>query len=106
MVREKRNYSRSKLDIDVKYSISDLNYKGKSYDISPGGIFINSSDSFKAGGEILLSINMPNGSTSFRLYGFIARSEEAGFGVRFKEPLNALLFQDENKKEADLTSDI
>lgn len=91
MMNEKRSFSRQKLDIDVKYSVSDLNYRGKSSDISPGGIFINSDDSFKAGREILLSIRMPNCSTSFKINGYITRNEKAGFGVKFKEPLNAIM---------------
>lgn len=91
-MREKRIHSRQKLEIQVKYSVSDLKYNGKLGDISPGGIFINSNDAFSIGNEIRLSITIPNGSTSFKINGKITRKEEKGFGVKFKEPLNALYF--------------
>lgn len=95
-MREKRNHSRQKIEMEVNYSISDLQYNGQLYDISPGGIFISSYDAFTIGNEIRLSIKIPNCSTSFRINGNITRKEEKGFGVKFKEPLNALGFHEDN----------
>lgn len=95
-MREKRNYLRQKLELEVNYSISDLQYNGKLNDISPGGMFINSYDAFTIGNEIRLSIKIPNCSTSFRINGNITRKEEKGFGVKFKEPLNALGFPEDH----------
>jgi len=100
-MREKRNHYRQKLDLEVKYSVSDFHYNGKLNDISPGGMFISSFDAFSIGKEILLSIKMPNCSTSFKINGNITRKEEKGFGVKFKEPMNALSFH-ENAVAVDL----
>ncbi len=106
MKNNQRKHCRQKVDIDVRYCISDFQYSGKSCDISPGGIFINAMNDFPIGKEISLSINMPNRSATFKIVGNIARNEKEGFGVRFKQPLNALLFHEERFDNGSLYSEI
>lgn len=96
MIKEKRNYLRCKAELDVNYSISDLHYNGKLIDICQGGMFINSYETFAIGNDICLSIKIPNSSTSFRIHGYITRNEDKGFGVKFKEPMNALGFSEDH----------
>ena len=93
MNKNKRQHRRQKIDISVRYCVSESQYCGTSCDISPGGIFISSPATFPIGKEIRLSINMPQGSATFNLNGNIARNEKHGFGVKFKQPLNALIFK-------------
>lgn len=92
---EKRAYSRKEMNIDILYSICNLNYTGKTCNVSPGGLFINSIEPFSTGKDILLSINLPNCSTTFKINGSITRSDKDGFGVKFKQPLYALGFSND-----------
>ncbi len=79
-----RGHFRKPCLISVNYSIQDNSFKGRILDISPVGVFIETSESFPAEQEMKLTFSLPNYSKPLNLNGIIAWIGQNGIGVKFK----------------------
>jgi Tfp pilus assembly protein PilZ len=74
--------------INANYSIQNTNYKSYILDISIGGVFIETNETFTIGQEIMLNFALPHYQKPFKLRGKISWGSPRGFGVKFdKIPL-------------------
>jgi len=70
--------------ISVDYSDSDRFFKDYIQDISSGGVFIKTRESFSIGDEIVLSMSLSGDENAFRMPAEVVRTSAEGIGVRFK----------------------
>jgi len=86
MVQQKgdREHQRKACLITVDYAVGERAYTNYIQDISPTGVFIETSESFPMGQEILMSFSFPEREDSFKMSGEIARITPEGIGVKFK----------------------
>ncbi len=70
--------------ISVDYSDSDRFFKDYIHDISSGGVFIKTRESFSIGEEIVLSMSLSGDENAFRIPAEVMRKSEEGVGVKFK----------------------
>ena len=71
--------------INANYSIQNTNYKSYILDISIGGVFIETNETFTIGQKIVLNFTLPNYQKPFKLSGKISWGSPRGFGVKFDE---------------------
>jgi Tfp pilus assembly protein PilZ len=71
--------------INANYSIQNKDYKSYILDISIGGVFIETNQTFTIGQEIVLNFALPNYQKPFKLSGTISWGSPRGFGVKFDE---------------------
>lgn len=79
----KRKHPRKPCIITVHYAIQDRVYKNYIQDISKGGVFIETSETFFIGQKVTMTFSMDNFSKPFMLGGRIVRSIPGGIGVEF-----------------------
>jgi len=70
--------------ISVDYADSDRVFKDYIQDISTGGVFIKTRESFSIGEEIVLSMSLAGEGNAFKIPAEVVRKAEDGIGVRFK----------------------
>ena len=70
--------------ISVDYADSDRVFKDYIQDISTGGVFIKTRESFSIGEEIVLSMSLSGEGNAFKIPAEVVRKAEDGIGVRFK----------------------
>jgi uncharacterized protein (TIGR02266 family) len=70
--------------ISVDYADSERVFKDYIQDISTGGVFIKTRESFNIGEEIVLSMSLAGEGNAFKIPAEVARKAEDGIGVRFK----------------------
>jgi uncharacterized protein (TIGR02266 family) len=70
--------------ISVDYADSERVFKDYIQDISTGGVFIKTRESFSIGEEIVLSMSLAGEGNAFKIPAEVARKAEDGIGVRFK----------------------
>ena len=70
--------------INAKYRIQNKNYKSYILDISVGGVFIETAETFNIGQKIGLNFMLPNYPEVFKLIGTISWGSPRGFGVKFE----------------------
>ena len=71
--------------INANYSIQNKDYKSYILDISIGGVFIETNETFTLGQEIVLNFSLPHYQKPFKLTGTISWGSPRGFGVKFDE---------------------
>ena len=81
--RCRRSYYRKRLRLPVAYSIQKNIHRNYTRDISLGGVFILTRDSFQAGEEIKIIFKSAGTETLIKLLGTVARVTSDGIGVRF-----------------------
>ncbi|MGD8991928.1 MAG: PilZ domain-containing protein, partial [Desulfobacterales bacterium] len=69
--------------INAKYRIQNKDYKSYILDISIGGVFIETAETFTIGQKIGLNFVLPNQSKPFKFIGTISWGSPRGFGVKF-----------------------
>jgi uncharacterized protein (TIGR02266 family) len=70
--------------ISVDYADSERVFKDYIQDISSGGVFIKTRESFSIGEEIVLSMSLAGDGKAFKIPAEVVRKAEDGIGVRFK----------------------
>ena len=79
-----REHQRKACLITVNYAVGGRVYTNYIQDISPTGVFIETSESFPVGQEILMTFSFPDREDSFKMTGEISRTTAEGIGVKFK----------------------
>jgi Tfp pilus assembly protein PilZ len=69
--------------INAKYRVQNKDYKSYILDISIGGVFIETAETFTIGQKIGLNFALPNYPKPFKLVGTISWGSPRGFGVKF-----------------------
>ncbi len=69
--------------INANYRIQNKDYKSYILDISVGGVFIETAETFNIGQKIGLNFTLPNYPAPFKLIGTISWGSPRGFGVKF-----------------------
>jgi hypothetical protein len=69
--------------INADYQVSNKDFRSYILDISIGGVFIETKDRFKPGEAVIIHFSLPASPEPFSIFGKIAWSGPAGFGVRF-----------------------
>lgn len=80
----KRAYPRTKIQLPIDVETGKQTVTSRTRDISPRGVFIESSTNFKEGLEIQMIFEIPGQAAPFHLNGIITRVENTGAAVRFK----------------------
>ncbi|MGD9220314.1 MAG: PilZ domain-containing protein [Desulfobacterales bacterium] len=78
-----RENTRKPCLINAKYRIKNKDYKSYILDISVGGVFIETAETFTIGQKIGLNFTLPTYSKPFKLIGTITWGSPRGFGVKF-----------------------
>ena len=84
LVNEKRGDIRRSCDIPINYAANDHVYSSKITDISANGLFIDTRCPLIRGDEVLMAFRLEGFDKSLKLRGEIARTNQAGIGVAFK----------------------
>ena len=84
LVKEKREGIRRSCDIPVNYAANDHVYASKITDISANGLFIDTRRPLIRGDEVIMAFKLKGFDKSLKLRGDIARANQAGIGVAFK----------------------
>ncbi len=69
--------------INATYSVQNKDYKSYILDISIGGVFIETNETFTIGQKIVLNFALPHYPKAFELSGTISWGSPRGFGVKF-----------------------
>jgi len=84
LVKDKRENIRRSCDISVNYAANDRVYSNQITNISANGLFIETRRPLSMGEEVILAFNLEGFDQSLKLRGKIARANQAGIGVAFK----------------------
>lgn len=78
-----RKDARKAFFMTVDYVVADRYYRDFIQDMSDGGVFIKTRQTFKPGQEILMTFMSPDQQKPFKIPGEIMRTLDNGIGVRF-----------------------
>lgn len=82
-MREKRQYQRAQVSLEVVLEVEGgRTLSALSTDLSPGGMFIETSDSLPFGTNVVVVCSLPKLETA-RLPAIVRWSKPGGFGVQF-----------------------
>ena len=81
--KERRRHPRKPCLIPLDYWVNGRDFRGYILDINAFGVFIETSDYFISGQEILMVFVVPNYRKSLKLTGEIVWSSQQGIGVKF-----------------------
>jgi Tfp pilus assembly protein PilZ len=70
--------------MSVDYADSERAFRDYIYDISTGGVFIKTRESFSLGEEIVLSMTFSAEGNAFKIPAEVVRTAPDGIGVKFK----------------------
>jgi Tfp pilus assembly protein PilZ len=84
LVKEKRRDIRRSCDIPVNYAANDHVYANKITNISANGLFIDARRPLIRGDEVIMAFKLDGFDKSLKLRGEIARANQAGIGVTYK----------------------
>ena len=82
---EKRAFKRKSCLTPIDYSSADRVFRDFVQNLSLGGIFIETRESFSDGEIVTLTMNIPNSQHQFKISGEIVRAEPLGIAVKFKK---------------------
>lgn len=82
--RELRQSHRKKIFMMVDYNVEGQYLRDFIEDMSNGGIFIKTSQTFSVGQTILMTFMSPDHLKPFKIGGEIVHFQNDGFGVKFK----------------------
>jgi len=85
LAENKRISVRKAHKIPISYATQNRIYTGNSADISKSGLFIETRRPLNVGEKIVLSFKMHGYDRAFKIKGKIARTNQQGIGVEFKE---------------------
>jgi hypothetical protein len=78
-IRERRRHERVRKAIEVEHSTASVLGRGKTKNISPGGMLLQAGERYMTGDQINLSVYLPDGSVS-RLKGIVRHTTPASPG--------------------------
>jgi Tfp pilus assembly protein PilZ len=84
LVNEKRENIRKSCNIPINYAANDHVYANQIKNISANGLFIETRRPLIRGDEVIMNFKMEGFDKSLKLKGEIARANQIGFGVAFK----------------------
>ncbi len=79
----KRKYPRIPCSAPIEYVIGTRTYRNLSRNISAGGLFIETWNSFSIGDRLVVNIPLWDNQKNIQVDGEIVRAESQGIGVRF-----------------------
>jgi Tfp pilus assembly protein PilZ len=82
--RESRQNHRKNFFMTVDYNVEDQYVRDFIEDMSNGGVFIKTSQTFSVGQKILMTFMSPDHLKPFKIGGEIVHFQKEGFGVKFK----------------------
>ena len=82
---EKRAFKRKSCLTPIDYSSADRIFRDFVQNLSLGGIFIETRESFSDGEIVTLTMNIPNSQHHFKISGEIVRVEPLGIALKFKK---------------------
>jgi Tfp pilus assembly protein PilZ len=82
---DRREHSRKPCLMPVKYSVQNRRFKGYILDISVHGVFIETSDYFFSGQEIITTFSVPHYQKPLTVTGEIVWSSQNGMGIKFNQ---------------------
>jgi len=82
---ENREFKRKSCLFPIDYSSADRAFRDFVQNLSVGGVFIETRESFSDGQTVTLTLNVPNSQHHFKIFGEIVRSEPLGIAVKFKK---------------------
>ena len=82
---DRRKYSRKPCLMPVKYFVQGRPFKGYILDISVHGVFIETSDYFFSGQEIIVTFSVPHYQKPLTVTGEIVWSSQNGMGIKFSQ---------------------
>lgn len=80
-----RDHNRKSCMLNISYTVEDQNFESFMLDISPAGAFIETSEGFSAGQQIILSFTLPNPPQQLKIGGEILWKGMLGMGVKFND---------------------
>ena len=80
---DRRKHSRKNCLMPVNYSVGGRPFKGYILDISIYGVFIETSDYFFSGQEIIMTFSVPHYQKPLTVTGEIVWSSQNGMGIKF-----------------------
>jgi hypothetical protein len=86
----RRKHSRHPYKINVDLTIDEIPFSFFTHNVSKSGAFIETVLPFLPNKELSLEFELPNYKNPFKAKGKIVRTNSAGIGVRFNEPLTDL----------------
>ncbi|MBL0712456.1 MAG: PilZ domain-containing protein [Desulfosarcina sp.] len=81
--RKTRKHKRRNTHLTVYYATHDRAYRDVIQNISPTGVFIETSEPFSAGQEILLNFTPTRHAEPVKVRGQVVRITDEGIGVKF-----------------------
>ena len=78
-----RDDTRKRFKEAIHFIVKDRNYTGISEDISSGGMFIKTGDSFSVGQSIIINIPLANKQKHIKVPAEIVRVLPEGIGIEF-----------------------
>lgn len=82
---DRRKSSRKPCLMPVNYSVGGRPFQGYILDISVYGAFIETSDYFFSGQEIIMTFSVPHYQKPLSITGEIAWSSQSGMGIKFNQ---------------------
>jgi len=80
---DKRAFKRKPCLVPIDYSSADRAFRDFVQNLSVGGVFIETRESFSDGQTVTLTLNIPNSHNHFKMSGEIVRAEPLGIAVKF-----------------------
>jgi Tfp pilus assembly protein PilZ len=100
--QDRRGHSRKSCLIPLDYKVNGRKFNGYILDVSAFGVFIETSEHFFSGQEILMMFSVPNYQKPLKLAGEIVWSSQQGIGVKFthltQHQLDAIKYFSENEE--------
>ncbi|MDJ0809535.1 MAG: PilZ domain-containing protein [Desulfobacterales bacterium] len=84
--RKTRKHKRRNTHLTVYYATHDRAYRDVIQNISPTGVFIETSEPFNVGQEILLNFTPTRHAEPVKVRGQVVRLTDEGIGVKFIRP--------------------
>ncbi len=82
---EKRGYARQACQISIDFYTSHHAFRENVRDISMGGVFVETCETFKEGDCLMLAIPYGELRTSLEFKGRVVRVEDKGVGIEFDD---------------------
>lgn len=87
LVKEQRQHARTIRLVEVDFVVQDRAYKGFIFNISDGGAYIETRETFEVGQKLVLAFPSPNSKKHVKKTGAIVRTDSNGIGVKFEPKL-------------------
>ena len=87
--KELRSDSRMPCLVAVDFATKKRSYRDFMHDLSKGGVFIETRETFSIGDKVSMTFSMPDNQNHFKISGNIVRSEGNGIGVQFDTKLSS-----------------